>query len=62
MLSVEGYAMFRGVLQVTPKHPDILPFQLTGVFLYKPDTDCWYGQGRSFAASICEVVSDETED
>jgi hypothetical protein len=27
-------------------------------WLYKPDTDCWYGKGSSFSNDICEIVRD----
>lgn len=56
MLTCEGYKMFRGSLEVTPKS-DFPAFVETGVFLYRPDTDCWYGNGRSFPAEICTVKS-----
>ena len=60
MIKVEGYKVFRGVMKITPKNADFKPFELEGEWLYKPDADCWYGVGRSFCASICEVVEDFT--
>lgn len=59
MITVEGYKAFRGVLRVTPKS-GAEPFELYGDFLYKPEYNCWYGRGRSFHESICEVLVDET--
>lgn len=59
MIKVEGYKAFKGVLKIEPKNNVISPFCLEGEFLYRPDTDCWYGCGRSFAAQICEVVKDD---
>lgn len=59
MICVEGYKAFRGTLRVIPKTSLVEPFELTGEFLYKPDFNCWYGQGRSFPANICEVVDDD---
>lgn len=56
MLECEGYKMFKGILKVFPKSDKIKPFQLEGTFLYKPECDCWYGDGRSFAARICEII------
>ena len=60
MIKVEGYKAFRGVMKITPKTETVKPFELEGDWLYKPDTDCWYGVGRSFCSSICEVVEDFT--
>lgn len=60
MIKVEGYKAFKGTMKITPKNADFKPFELESDWLYKPDTDCWYGNGRSFCASICEVVEDFT--
>lgn len=60
MISVEGFKAFRGVMRVTPKPKEFEPFELAGDWLYKPDTGCWYGAGRSFMADICTVVEDST--
>jgi hypothetical protein len=59
MINVEGYRAFRGTMRITPKN-GIKPFDIEGDWLYKPDFGCWYGQGRSFAEEICEVVEDRT--
>ena len=62
MITVEGYKAFRGLMKITPKRgADVPPFTVTGDWLYKPDTACWYCNGRSFAADICKVVVDLTE-
>ncbi|MBQ5317489.1 MAG: hypothetical protein J6K17_00145 [Oscillospiraceae bacterium] len=58
MIKVEGYKAFHGVMKVKPKSNEIEPFELTGDWLYKPDTGCWYGNGRSFVEEICEVVKE----
>lgn len=55
MIEVEGYKAFRGTLRISPKSPEIKPFDLEGDWLFKPETNCWYGQGCSFSAEICEV-------
>lgn len=60
MIKVEGYKAFKGVMKITPKNADFKPFELESDWLYKPGTDCWYGEGRSFCASICEVMEDLT--
>lgn len=54
MLECEGYKMFRGTATITPINQNP-PFTVTGDWLYKPDTDCWYCNGRSFQA---DCVSD----
>ena len=61
MICVEGYKAFRGKMKITPfsvtdQGPP--PFILEGDWLYKPETDCWYGCGRSFCAGICTPVTE----
>lgn len=55
MICVEGYRAFRGTMRITPKSPDLEPYVMSGDWLYKPDTGCWYGKGQSFPAAICEL-------
>ena len=59
MICVEGYKAFHGEMKITPLNPDIAPYTMTGDWLYKPDTDCWYGRGQSFPAIVCEPVVTE---
>lgn len=56
VLSVEGYKAFRGTMRIRPKTAAVPAFELTGDWLYKPDTGCWYGKGSSFAADICTIM------
>lgn len=58
MICVEGYKAYRGEMIITPKAPGIPPITLSGEWLYRPDTDCWYGCGRSFAAEICTPATE----
>lgn len=60
MLQCECYKMFRGKMRITPKNPQFAPWEEEGVWLYKPEYDCWYGNGRSYVASCCVVVEDLT--
>lgn len=56
MIEVEGYKAFHGTMFIVPKNPDITPFHIVDAdWLYKPDTKCWYGCGRSFPAEICII-------
>lgn len=55
MITAEGYKAFRGILKITPKNDSIEPFTMEGDWIYRPDTKCWYGCGRSFPETICEV-------
>lgn len=58
MIKVEGYKAFHGDMMIVPKngqHPTFYIYDKD--WLYKPDTDCWYGNGQSFPAEICEVIS-----
>ena len=59
MIKVEGYIAFRGVMRITPTGYNLLPFEVDGSWLYKPECDCWYCNGRSYPADICEIVSDK---
>ena len=54
-LDCEGYIMFIGQVDVTPKNKDITPFALFGTWLYRPDTQCWYCNGRSFTKDIVDI-------
>lgn len=58
MIRVEGYKAFRGRMKISPINRE--PFHVWGDWLYKPEYDCWYCGGRSYPASICTVVGDET--
>lgn len=60
MLKCEGYKMFRGKMQISPK-TGATPFVVEGVWLYKPEFDCWYANGHSFCADICTIIEDTTE-
>ena len=59
MIKVEGYKVFRGAMRIVPKN-GFNPFELEGEWLYKPDTGCWYCNGRSFSEDICEVAEDNS--
>jgi hypothetical protein len=62
MIEVEGYKMFNGTMWVTsfvetPKNATIN--YIEGSWLYKPEYDCWYCNGRSYPACICTIVEDK---
>lgn len=54
IISVDGYKAFRGVMGVYRKDLGLFD-QIEGDWLYKPDTDCWYCDGCSYPAGICEI-------
>lgn len=57
MIRVEGYKAFHGDMKIVPKNVLYRPFYIVDKdWLYRPDTDCWYGDGSSFPAEICEPV------
>jgi hypothetical protein len=56
MIVVEGFKAFRGIMSIC-RSGDC--FTVRGVWLYRPDTDCWYCSGSSYPACICEVVEVE---
>lgn len=57
MICVEGYKAFRGTMRIAPQNDFFKGFDLSGEWLYRPDTDCWYCKGQSFPASICEPIA-----
>ena len=60
IIKVEGYKAFHGDMNINPKDPNIAPFCICNKdWLYKPDTSCWYGDGRSFPAEICEIINND---
>lgn len=61
MIIVEGYVAYRGTMRITPRGSITTPFEITGDWLYKPDTKCWYGGGRSYPLSICTIVDRRCE-
>lgn len=58
MLKCEGYKMFKGKMRIMPKCANVQPFEIEATWLYKPESNCWYGNGSSFMAEICEIVED----
>ncbi len=58
IINVEGYKAFHGTMRITPKAA-VPEFELTGDWLYRPDTGCWYGLCSSFAEDICVIVEVE---
>lgn len=57
MIKVEGYKAFHGDMKIVPKSPAYPSYIIEDKdWLYKPDTNCWYGDGRSFLADICEPI------
>lgn len=59
MINVEGYKAFHGTMRIIPKNSLYKPFYIVDKdWLYKPDTNCWYGNGSSFSAEICEIVEE----
>jgi hypothetical protein len=61
MIKVEGYKAFHGTMKIIPAagNPFKEPWFISDKdWLYKPDTNCWYGDGRSFSAEICEPMED----
>lgn len=58
MLQCEGYKMFKGKADFVPPNPKFAA-TIYGVWLYKPEYDCWYVNGESFpASSIKNIVED----
>lgn len=65
MLKVDGYKMFHGTVRITPKRADVKPFDMTGTWLYKPMTNCWYCKedaGGWTSSWTPDVLSDFRDD
>ena len=63
-ICVEGFKAFRGSMKISLKFDSIVmgyPVSriVNGEWLYKPDTDCWYCNGISYPARVCEIVEVE---
>lgn len=59
MIEIEGYKAFYGSMGITPAN-NRSPFVLVGEFLYKPDTQCWYHEGKSYSNEVCHVLDDNS--
>ena len=55
MICVEGYKAFRGTM-----YHKMLDKKITGEWLYKPDTDCWYCNGSSYPNVVLKIIDDLT--
>lgn len=51
----EGYRFFTGTMLIIHPDPDTPPEKISGHWLYKPETGCWYCGGMSYPAEICEI-------
>ena len=59
IISVEGYKAFHGDMKIVPKNGMYSPYYICDKdWLYKPEYDCWYGDGRSFPADVCEIIDE----
>ena len=55
IIKCEGYKAVRGAMLVTVHLPyGKVTDMISGDWLYKPDTDCWYCRGTSYPAEICK--------
>ena len=63
IISVEGYKAFHGDMLITPQNTEFNSFYISDKdWLYKPDTNCWYGAGRSFPADVCTPIEENNDD
>ena len=60
MMKCEGYKMFYGTATISPKmSSSVEPYEERGTWLYKPEYDCWYVNGRSYPAEIVKNIKEE---
>lgn len=55
----EGYQAFRGTMRIAPSSGNTE--DITGDWMYKPDTRCWYCRGRSYPVEICTIHQEGNE-
>lgn len=61
MLKSEGYKMFRGEATIVPL-TEMKPFKVSGDWLYKPDTGCWYVNGWSYPAEVVKEIKEKDDE
>ena len=61
MINVEGYKAFHGTMKIEHKLRTVELIEDKD-WLYKPDTNCWYGAGRSFPADVCTPIKEHKND
>ena len=62
MIEVEGFKAFRGSMEIWIRFHMLIdgkPRIISGEWLYRPDTDCWYCNGVSYPARCCKVLEVE---
>jgi hypothetical protein len=59
ILICDGYKMFKGRMKISPKDRNATPYYITGTWLYKPATDCWYCENSFWSSKICEIIEIE---
>lgn len=59
MLTCEGYKMFKGVMKIVRFNGNTECIE--GIWLYKPECKCWYCNGSSYPAEVCEILIDNTK-
>ena len=59
MLKCEGYIMFKGVMKIITSNEQNK--HIDGIWLYKPEYNCWYCNGSSYPATVCEILVDNTK-
>ena len=57
MISCEGIKAFRGTATIRPKNDTIIPFKVSGDWVFK--NGYWYCGGRSFGADIVTDIREE---
>lgn len=58
IIKVDGYRMFIGTMRILNPE-DGSKEEVTGEWLYRPDTGCWYCDGRTYTWSMCTIVGVE---
>lgn len=61
MLRSEGFKMFRGKGEIRQALTGRLVEVQEGDWLYNPEYDVWYVNGRSYPAECVRIVRDDTE-
>ena len=62
IIKVEGYKAFHGDMMIIPLNGAKSYVITDKDWLYKPEYHCWYGDGRSFPAEVCEIVDSDVSE
>ena len=61
MIKAEGIMAFHGTATIRPKNLVFEAYDLSGDWVYKQDTGCWYCKGSSYMKDIVTDIREEMQ-